>query len=196
MNCSSRKRISWFVAFKTLLIGKSPAIGRWPQWKSFILVVALAAPIGFGSACLKQIAIVSGGIPPEVPLIHASGTFVQVTHGQASFVSFVTDDGHAYNMERGTTIRDDKDMPQGSPAPHVYVEGFLRENGRGYFWPTVIKTSDGRMLLTPEKSMRKLQSMIKSIRRVSICLAVVTAVFWVISIWFLLETKRNLSLGD
>ncbi|CAB3637700.1 hypothetical protein [Trinickia soli] len=194
MTCFEKKHISWFIAFKILLIGKAPAIGRYPQWKSTVLVCAIAVPIGLGPVSWKQIATVSGGVPPQVPLIRATGTFVQVTRGQASYVSLVTDDGHAYNMERGTTLRHDIDMLQGDPAPRVYVEGFLREDGRGYFWPTLIKAPDGRLLLTPERSMLKLRSMIKSMRRLSIFFAVLTAAIWIISIYFLFEVKRNLSV--
>jgi hypothetical protein len=44
-------------------------------------------------------------------------------------------------------------MPQGDPPPRVYAAGFLRKDGKGYFWHSMIKMPDGRLLSTPQQAI-------------------------------------------
>lgn len=88
--------------------------------------------------------------------IKATGVFIEKSKGQASWVAFITRDGHAYNMQRGTFNQGARDMPQGLPPPTVYVEGFLVQEGDGYFWPLLITMPDARFLTTPKQSIELL----------------------------------------
>ncbi|RKT21709.1 hypothetical protein B0G69_5111 [Paraburkholderia sp. RAU2J] len=195
MSYPQEKTMHWLPAFKILFLGKSKFIGKYPRWKAAILHSALAASIAFPLVQGKQTAIYSGAFPPDVPVIRATGAFLQVTHGQASYIAFVTDDGQTYNMERGTTVHGRKDMPQDDPPTHVYVEGFLRANGQGYFWPTLIRTPDGKLLLTPKRSMEELGSSIRAINEVSFIWVAVIVFLWILSVYFMSAVKRNVSLG-
>lgn len=193
---SEKPKVTWFTAYKVLSRGKSPAIGKYPGWKSSILNIAVVAPIAIAFVGGNQIRMVSGATPPDVPTIKATGTFVQVKHGQESYVAFIAEDGHAYNMERGTTIRDDKNLPKGNPPPKVYAEGFLRENGHGYFWPTLIKMPDGNILLSTKQSMENYRRLTRRICGLTIFYALLNVLLCILSFHFISATRRRLMSGE
>jgi hypothetical protein len=196
MDNPEKSKITWLTAFKLLSRGKSPAIGKYPGWKSSILNIAMVAPVAIAFVGGNQIRMISGATPPEVPTIKATGTFVQVTRGQASYVAFIDEGGQVYNMERGTTIRDDRNLPKGSPPPKVYVEGFMRENGRGYFWPTMIKMQDGKMLLSPRQAMENYQEKVIRVYGLTIFYALLNLFFGALSFYFISATRRRLMSGE
>lgn len=196
MGESENSKATWFTAFKTLSRGKSPAIGKYPAWKSAILHSAIVAPFVLLYVQGGHILDYSGAIPPNVPVIRATGRFIQAKKGQASWIVFEADDGRVYNMERGTSIEGSSDMPQGNPPPKVYVEGFLRKNGNGYFWPTLIKMSNGLLLTDPQKSI----DLLMRERRVGIRLLaieiLVSIFFGVFSIFNISIIRRRLISGS
>jgi hypothetical protein len=196
MNKSEKSNVTWFAAYKVLSRGKSPAIGKYPGWKSFILQSAVVAPLVLLFVQGAHILALSGSIPPEVPVIQATGNFIQLHKGQASWIAFVTSDGRTYNMERGTSIQGAPDMPQGNPPPTVYVEGFLRENGNGYFWPTLIKMPNGCLLTNPKKSIDLLIRERKVSLGVLAIEMLLSAVLGVVSILNLGRIRRRLISGS
>jgi hypothetical protein len=195
MDKSEKLKVTWFTAYKVLSKGKSPAIGKYPGWKSFVLNISVVAPIAIAFVGGNQIRTVSGAIPPDVPVIQATGKFLQMHRGQASWVAFVAEDGRTYNMERGTTIRDNNNLPHGNPPPTTYVEGFLRENGRGYFWPTMIKMPDGKILLYPKQSIANFQQFRRRVYDVTAFYILLNVILWILALKFIGITRRNLILG-
>jgi hypothetical protein len=196
VNKSEKPKVTWFSAYKVLSRGKSPAIGKHPGWKSSILNIAVVAPIAIAFVGGNQIRMVSGAIPPDVPVVKAVGTFVQVTRGQSSYVAYVSEDGHVYNQERGTTIRDDKNLPQGIPPPKVYVEGFLRENGRGYFWPMTIRMADGKILLSSKQSMENYRKIKRRTYALTAFYVGLNLVLSLMSFCLISATKHRLISGE
>jgi hypothetical protein len=196
MNNPEKQKVTWLTAFKVLSRGKSPAIGKYPGWKSAILHSAIAAPIAFLFVQGGHMLCLSGAIPPEAPVIRATGHFVQAQKGQASWIAFVTTDGRTYNMERGTSIHGASDMPQGNPPPAVYAEGFMRENGKGYFWPTLIRMPNGLLLMDSKKSI----DLLMREREEGIKLMAIEMLFCVffgaVSVFNIKKIKRRLISGS
>lgn len=196
MDNSENQKVTWFAAFNILLNGKSDAIGKYRGWKSIALWLAIVAPLVIPFVQGDYLAMLSGEIPPHTPVIRAQGNFVQMTHGQASWIAFVTADGQMYAMQRGTSIKGADNMPQEIPPPTVYAEGFLLQNGKGYFWPTLIKMQDGHFLTTPSQSIALLARERQRNLNLLIAECALFVCLSIASFFSIAKIKRNLTLGE
>ncbi|MFM0598152.1 hypothetical protein [Paraburkholderia dilworthii] len=196
MVTSEGSRATWFKSFKILLRGRSKIIGRYSGLKSVILNFAIFGPIAVFLVQGKQLLLSSGDLPPKAVVIRATGTFVQMTRGQTSWVAFVTEDKRVYNMERGTSISGSRNLPQGVPPPMVYAEGILLENGKGYFWPTLIKLPDGQLQTTPEQSIALLMQLRRRNMGLFVAELLFFTVFWIISFLNVAKINRKLAQGE
>lgn len=196
MDKSEKPKITWFTAFKALSRGRAPAIGRYRGWKSLALQMAIVGPFVFCLVQGRQISIYSGAIPPNVPIIRGTGTFVEKRLGQSSWLAFVDRNGRSYNLERGTSTKNVWKTPQELPPPVVYVEGFFRENGSGYFWPLLIRTMNGQILLEPKTSISLLMNERRVSRNLLIFELISCVALILLSIFNLVKTKQRLISGS
>jgi hypothetical protein len=139
--------------------------------------------------------------PPEASTIKAIGTFSTkfVHHGTLApgyDVVFSTNDGKKYISKDHDAPHELKDLAKSNPLTEVYAEGFLLQNGKGSFWPILVKTTDGRVLIDKDKmqtsynNRRWKNPMLVMIEM----LTLFAAPCWLISIFNAYQIKRKLTI--
>jgi len=193
MSQSTEKRqITWFFAFKTLFngIGSKGMFGL----KALILAGALYGPCIFYFMHLQTVERLSGAVPPTAPVIRATGYLVRKIerHGlkEVPYFDFVTDDKRIYKVTQEAAIRGSGKLAASSPPTRIYAEGFFLRNGSGSFWFTFVRLADGRVLVTPEQSMKQLDKQ----RHAIAGLIYIVLFFWVVSLFNIYQLKRKLSM--
>ncbi|MFM0731534.1 hypothetical protein PQQ52_13710 [Paraburkholderia sediminicola] len=146
-------------AFLILLNGTDYQIGEGHRWKRGILSVAVALAVTFPLFNLLHSQFYTGAVPPEAPVVRSVGNFTSGIYNRRSInrqysIDFHSNDGKIYNL-----IDSDLDVErigQANSGLNFYVEGFLLQDGRGFFWPTLISERDGHVLLSRDKSNQSL----------------------------------------
>src|SRR5258708_26897584 len=133
--------VSLAKAFLILLNGTDYQIGEGHSWKRGVLSAAVALAATFPVFNLLNSQIYTGAVPPEAPVIRSIGNFTSGIYNRRSInrqysIDFHANDGKIYNL-----IDSDLDVVRIGKANsglNFYVEGFLLQDGRGFFWPTLI----------------------------------------------------------
>jgi len=193
LQSKEKKQVTWLFAFKKLLggIGSKGMFGL----NAAILVGALCTPFIFSFQYFQHAEIVSGPIPPDVPVIRATGYLIRKIekHGlkEVPYFDFVTDDKKIYRVGEETAFRGAYEFSVSSPPKKIYAEGFLLNHENGLFFFTLVRLPDGRTLVTSEQAMNDL----KKTRDYKNYLGFIYVVIflWAVSIFNIYKLKRKLS---
>ncbi|MEX3855449.1 hypothetical protein AB3X94_15465 [Paraburkholderia sp. BR10923] len=199
MSYQTRTRITWLKAFWLLLKGGPDVVGKGYKWKSGLLTVALVGTLAMPFIGEHFRAQFLGAMPPEAPLIRATGQFVrkiaEIGIRRVPYVDFETDDGRHYVT--GRYVMDAiglEALARTEPPVHVYAEGFLLRNGEGSYWPLVIRTPSGTDLIPPQDLQDSLQRARNPWQvKVYAVMYLFVGVFWAISILNARRLKKKLS---
>ncbi|MGF6786274.1 hypothetical protein [Paraburkholderia tuberum] len=201
MSDQSRTRITWLKAFWLLFKGNPEDVGKGYKWKSSLLMGALMWAIGTPFIGHLFDAQFSGSLPPEAPLIRATGQFVhkftQFGIRRVPYVDFETDDGRHYAT--GRYVMDSiglEALARREPPVHVYTEGFLLENGKGSYWPLVIRTPGGTDLIPQQRLQDSLRRARRYPWKADMVMYSIAGVFWAISTLNAYRLKKKLSQED
>jgi len=185
------RNATWFAAFRELFLGLTRK--GLPALNAFILILALAwLPIYYFDRKAVH-GLLSGDLPPKVPIIKLTGYLntkdnaVGIRHVMGYELD--ADDGRVFEIPKKTLFRGVGDY-LGLKLHHIYVEGFLLQNGSGPFWFTSVKTFEGRVFVTPELSMKDLNERGSYYEPIS---ATVLIASWSITLVNLYIQKRKLS---
>ena len=104
-----------------------------------------------------------------------------------------TDDGQHYVSSRTVMgVAGLEALARTNPPVHVYAEGFLLQDGKGSYWPVVIRTPGGTDLIPPQDLQDSLQRGRHS-WDVYVVMYLFAGVFWAISILIVCRLKKKLS---
>jgi len=198
MSDQTRMRITWLKAFWLLLKGSPDVVGKGYKWKSGLLMGALIWTVATPFVGQLFDAQFSGSLPPEAPLIKATGQFVrkvaEIGIRRVPYVDFETDDGRHYVT--GRYVMDAiglEALARTEPPVQVYAEGFLLENGKGSYWPLVIRAPGGTDLIPQQRLQDSLQRARRYPWKADMVMYLFAGVFWVISILNAYCLKKKLS---
>ncbi|CAE6811662.1 hypothetical protein [Paraburkholderia domus] len=151
--------ISLLKAFSILLNGSDYQIGEGYRWKRGVLSTAVALTVAFPLFNLAFSQSYMGAVPPEAPLVRSVGNFTVGNFNRRSINRQRAIDFHAANGKVYQLLDNSLDISKigkANSGVNFYVEGFLLQDGRGFFWPTLISEVDGHVLLGREESNRSL----------------------------------------
>ncbi|MBC8739531.1 hypothetical protein F6X40_22645 [Paraburkholderia sp. UCT31] len=201
MSGQTRTQITWLKAFWLLFKGSPEVVGKGYKWKSCILNLALVWTIGTPFIFQLFDAQFSGSLPPEAPLIRGTGRFVhkftQFGIRSVPYVDFETDDGRHYVT--GRYVMDSiglEALARTKPPVHVYAEGFLLENGKGSYWPLVIRTPGGIDLIPQQRLQDSLRRARRYPWKALMVMYSIAGVLWAISTLNAYRLKKKLSKED
>ncbi|SIO55562.1 hypothetical protein [Paraburkholderia phenazinium] len=190
--------ISLLKAFSILRNGSDYQIGEGHNWKRGVLNTAIGLLVAFPIANMLNALPYRGAIPPEAPLIKSVGNFT----GEHTYSSkaiqrytgiFHAADGRSYPVQDGALNSSHEIMSNMNSGKEFYVEGFVLEDGQGFFWPTLVTMTDGRALLSREKMSKNLKSNREPFGEILIWEYAATLPLWAISLSNAIKLKKNLS---
>jgi hypothetical protein len=151
-----QQRITWLAAFKILGQGKPEVLGKSYKGKKAVLIGALISTLLALFYPPYLINLYSGSNPPEAPVIKAIGTFSTIpahnlSGAATTDVKFATEDGREYFTRNSIPLKELTELVRAKPLCKVYTEGFLLQNGKGSFWPILVKNIDGDTLISKDK---------------------------------------------
>ena len=191
--------ITWLKVFWLLFKGSPDVIGKGYKWKSGFMAVALVGTFAMPFIGEHFRAQYLGTLPPEAPLIRATGQFVrkvaEIGIRREPYADFETDDGRHYVTSRQVMISSGLEaLARTEPPVHVYAEGFLLQNGEGSYWPLVIRDLAGTDLIPPQDLQGSLQRARNPWKvKVYAVMYLFVGVFWVISILNACRLKKKLN---
>ncbi|MEX3855447.1 hypothetical protein AB3X94_15455 [Paraburkholderia sp. BR10923] len=201
MSDQARTRITWLKAFWLLLKGSPDVIGKGYKWKSGLLNLALTWTVATPFIFQLFDDQFAGSLPPEAPLVRATGQFVrkvaEIGIRRVPYVDFETDDGRHYVT--GRYVMDAiglEALARTEPPVHVYAEGFLLEDGKGSYWPLVIRTPGGKDLIPQQRLQDSLQRARRYPWKAVIVMYLIAGVLWAISTRNAYRLKKKLSQED
>ncbi|MEZ0602041.1 hypothetical protein ACAX43_07795 [Paraburkholderia sp. IW21] len=153
--------ISLLKAFSILRSGSDYQIGEGHHWKRGVLNLAIGLVVIFPLLNFWRSQFYAGAVPPEALLIRGVGNFTIGNYNSRGItrkynINFKTNDGKIFYVI-DNAISAEKIRKFNSEF-NLQVEGFLLQDGRGLFWPTLIITSDGHVLLSRMESSRILNN--------------------------------------
>jgi hypothetical protein len=137
----------------------------------------------------------AGAKPPDAPLIKIFGKITVGKYNSRGMirqynVNLHTGDGKIYYL-MDDAIGPDKFNIFESPL-NFYVEGFLLQDGRGFFWPTLIAEPDGHVLLGPEKSSQILNNNREPFGKILLLEYISIIPLWIISFLNAIKLRNRL----
>jgi hypothetical protein len=192
--------ISLLKAFSILRNGSDYQIGEGHNWKRGVLNTAIGLLVAFPIANMLNALPYRGAIPPEAPLIKSVGNFT----GEHTYSSkaiqrytgiFHAADGRSYPVQDGALNSSHEIMSNMNSGKEFYVEGFVLEDGQGFFWPTSVTDLDGRVVLGREEMKRDLTVERDSFGEKLIWEYLATLPLWIISLSNAIKLKNKLSGG-
>src|SRR5476649_2920354 len=135
---NNEKKLSWLSAFDMMLNGTALGLGKnyWAKslWLKFAIVFMVAGPF---FECIDA-QDYSGDMPPEVPMIKATGVFIRYVGyagvKKVSYIQFNADNGMTYRTQNAVAPAELDDLGGLKSPVKVYAEGFLLKNGEGSFY--------------------------------------------------------------
>lgn len=190
--------ISLLKAFSILRNGSDYEIGEGFRWKRGVLDLAIGLLVAFPIANTLNALPYRGAIPPQAPLIKSIGNFTgEHTYysrtSQRYYGIFHAADGKSYRVQDDTLNSSQEIMSKINSGEDFYVEGFLLEDGQGYFWPTFVTAADGRVLLSRDKTNRNLSISRDTFGEKLMWEYVATLPLWIISLLNAIKLKKKLS---
>ncbi|HEY8158033.1 MAG TPA: hypothetical protein VIF10_04925 [Methylobacter sp.] len=157
----NKKVLSWAAAFWLLFWKGGPdELGPNFRLKNTLANLALIWLIGYPVLTWFLSLDFAGHLPPEAPLIQATGSFsykeTHVGKTAAHYFIFATDNGEKYHI--GTEIDPPMldEIAKLNPPVKVYAEGFILRDGKGSYFPLKITAIDGTDLVPPDELMQYL----------------------------------------
>ncbi|MGF6443980.1 hypothetical protein [Paraburkholderia youngii] len=201
MSGQPRTRITWLKAFWLLLKGGPDVVGKGYKWKSSLLTGALMWTVATPFIFQLFDAQFAGSLPPEAPLVRATGQFVrkvaEIGIRRVPYVDFETDDGRHYVT--GRYVMDAvglEALARTEPPVHVYAEGFLLKKGNGSYWPLLIRTLGGKDLIPQQRLQDSLQRARRYPWKAVIVMYLIAGVLWAISTRNAYRLRKKLSEED
>ncbi|MFM0251094.1 hypothetical protein [Paraburkholderia sediminicola] len=190
--------ISLLEAFSILRSGSDYQIGEGCHWKRGVLNLAIGLLVAFPMANMWTGLSYRGAMPPEAPLVKGIGNFTnEYTPGikQRYVAVFHAADRKVYQVQDGSINSSHEIMSNINSGKGFYVEGFVLQDGHGLFWPTLVATVDGRILLSREKMNEKLKTEREPFGELLIWEYVSTLPLWIISLLNAIKLRKKLSGG-
>jgi hypothetical protein len=175
----------FFQSAANLLWGPQEKVGAGFKWKqacfSFAIGMTLYAPMFTYYNSMSY----QGEMPPAAPLIREFGVFEYNPGTQAlkkrPFVRLNLINGNSYMVEDGPNLLGE--IFHGTEATSLlYIEGFLLKNGKGNFWPNVVKDLNGNNVVDEGLMRRDLLGNRNAFGPLLLYMYLFLLPFWVISI--------------
>ncbi|MFM0361924.1 hypothetical protein [Paraburkholderia sediminicola] len=185
-----------FKAFSILRNGSDYQIGEGHHWKRAVLNLAIGLLVAFPMANMWIGLSYRGAIPPDAPLVKSIGNFTnEYTPGikQRYDAIFHAADGKFYQVQSGSINSSREIMSNINSGRNFYMEGFVLQDGRGFFWPTLVAAVDGRVLLSREEMSRNLKIEREPFGELLIWEYVATLPLWIISLLNAIKLRKKLS---
>lgn len=132
--------------------------------------------------------LLSGNSPPQVKAIQAEGRFTYEYDNKGAkcchYIDFITTEGHEYIIPQGVYPRELLKLAQAKPSEVFYAEGFILQNGQGSYFPALITDQNGKTILSREVLIAARERMMNGPRNSTIHLLYVSAIFFVLFIFF------------
>jgi hypothetical protein len=186
--------ISLLKAFSILFNGSDYQIGEGHHWKRGALMLAMALTAIFPILNFWNSQSYAGAEPPDVPLIKSIGSITVGKYNPRGIirqynVNFHAGDGKIYYLMDDAIGPDE--LKTFELRLNFNVEGFLLQDGRGFFWPTLITGPDGHILLDPEKSSRILNSNRDPFGKLLLLEYASTLPLWIISLLNAIKLRKK-----
>lgn len=191
--------ISFLKAFTILLNGSDYQIGNGYRWKRGVLSTAVALTVAFPLYNLIHSHFYTGAVPPEAPLVRSAGNFTSGVYDRRSnnrkySIDFHATDGKIYYLiDSDLGVAKIGKVNSGSI---FYVEGFLLQDGRGFFWPMLISGLDGHVLLSRDESNKSLKRNREPFWKILLWEYGLTLPLWLISLSNAIKLRKKLSGGN
>jgi hypothetical protein len=188
--------ISLFKAFSILLNGSDYQIGEGYRWKRGVLSTAVAVTVASPLFNLIYSQSYRGAVPPEAPLVRSVGNFTNGIYNRRSTNRKYSTDFHAADGKIYHLIDSDlgtEKTGKANSGSNFYVEGFLLQDGRGFFWPMLISRLGGHVLLSREESNKSLKRNREPFGKILLWEYGLTLPLWLISLSNTIKLRKKLT---
>lgn len=139
----------------------------------------------------------SGAYPPIAPIIKATGTLKAVFmpgKGGGWSAVFTKNNGEKIKMMPLSVPPPLVDLAKRNEFTEIYMEGFLLRDGKGMYWPTLVATTDGRVLIDNDTLIKSLNRHNRPLFNLVIFLTFLAGPFLLLSIVQATKIRRKLLL--
>jgi hypothetical protein len=190
--------ISLLKAFLILRNGPDYVIGAGHRWKSGLLNMTIGLFLTFPILNLLYVQFYRGALPPTAPLIQSIGVFTSVYRQPSVFggnyvANFRASDGKNHPVQLEALNSSEQLMKAIASGESFYLEGFVLQDGKGWFWPTFVTSVDGRVFLSREEEMENLKKRRQPFGKLLLVQYLSLVPLWIICLINALKIRRKIN---